>query len=274
MIWHICFVSLTHLFEIQLFSSSPTYSNSYQNVYLSWTDKTYQQLFIELNRTSNKYIDQCDQKLEYDIATCLLVKDHFPQQYKCQTVKPYDLQYRYKRQVDDKSKRTSHVSSIFIIGISCFVIGIIVGIAFTIYITMRKQRYEKENLSDKTDTRLKSLPINNEMTSELRQTKTKPPVNLFSITQPSIRRERDIPDNTLVTLDRYKMLPNQSPKREQISMQRPALSNLAYMKSAVTFGNQSTSKGPMKQLYTTSKNANYKTKCYSRRQYTFRSKSC
>jgi hypothetical protein len=171
MIWHICYVSLTHLFEIQLFSSHINHPISHQHTYVSWTDDTHDRLVIQPNIT-NIYIDRCYSKVEYLIGTCSLLKRNFNQLYQCHPVQEYYLQKRLKRDVADKSKRSLYGFLIFVIGIPCFVIGIIVGIAIISYISIkrqqrREQQTQRYNINKRFDPVIKPLTINNETSKRL-----------------------------------------------------------------------------------------------------------
>ncbi|CAF2708747.1 unnamed protein product [Rotaria sp. Silwood2] len=75
-----------------------------------------------------------------------------------------------------------------------------------------------------------------------------------------IQREREISDNTSVTLNRYQTFQDQSLKQERkLAIQRSLLSNFAYIKSSIPHNNisgtLSKSKIPLKQQYQVSKNA-------------------
>ncbi|CAF0991544.1 unnamed protein product [Rotaria sordida] len=87
----------------------------------------------------------------------------------------------------------------------------------------------------------------------------------------------EISDNTPMTLNRYQTLQDQSLKQERkLAIQRPLISNFAYIKSPIPHDNISgsliKSKTPLNQQYKVSKNANNNIKNNSMRDK--RSKSC
>ncbi|CAF1009180.1 unnamed protein product [Rotaria sordida] len=87
----------------------------------------------------------------------------------------------------------------------------------------------------------------------------------------------EISDNTPMTLNRYQTLQDQSLKQERkLAIQRPLISNFAYIKSSIPHDNISgsliKSKTPLNQQYKVSKNANNNIKNNSMRDK--RSKSC
>ncbi|CAF4248916.1 unnamed protein product, partial [Rotaria sp. Silwood2] len=108
---------------------------------MSWTDNTHNQLHIEPN-TSGIYIDKCYKQFEYLIASCSLINRYHNQ--------------LLKRSIDNKSKRSPQVILSFIIGISCFLIGFIIGTVIAIFISIKRQQL---------NTDIRSLNINNEISN-------------------------------------------------------------------------------------------------------------
>lgn len=175
MIWYICFVSLTNLFEIQLFSSYIRHPLSFQHSYISWIDNTHKHLFIEPNKTSSRYINKCHKKVKYLIARCFLIKNNFNQTYECHSIQQddYHLQNRSKRQVTgNKSKRSLHIILLIIIGILCFIVGIVVGIFSTVYISIKRQKKrddenQRYKINKQIEPVIKTFEINNEILKRL-----------------------------------------------------------------------------------------------------------
>ncbi|CAF4515664.1 unnamed protein product [Rotaria sp. Silwood2] len=205
---------------------------------MSWTDNTHNQLHIEPN-TSGIYIDKCYKQFEYLIASCSLINRYHNQ--------------LLKRSIDNKSKRSPQVILSFIIGISCFLIGFIIGTVIAIFISIKRQQL---------NTDIRSLNINNEISNRSNQNKelTKSPTFNSTSEHMFIQREREISDNTSVTLNRYQTFQDQSLKQERkLAIQRSLLSNFAYIKSSIPHNNisgtLSKSKIPLKQQYQVSKNA-------------------
>ncbi|CAF4210575.1 unnamed protein product [Rotaria sp. Silwood2] len=218
---------------------------SHQHSYLSWTDNTHNRLNIEPN-TSGIYIDKCYRQLEYLIATCSLTKRYYNQLYECHPEQQSYLQKRLKRDIDDKSKRSPHVLLSLIIGVSCFLVGFIIGTVLSIFISIkRQQRQEQQNQRHNG---------NNQFDSDIKSLK--------------------ISDNTSMTLNRYQILQDQSLKQERkVAIQRPLLSNFAYIKSTIPHNsNLSKSKISSKHQYKISKNANNNIENNS--MHNKRSKSC
>ncbi|CAF2737663.1 unnamed protein product [Rotaria sp. Silwood2] len=124
---------------------------------MSWTDNTHNQLHIEPN-TSGIYIDKCYKQFEYLIASCSLINRYHNQLYECHPIKKssYYLYKRLKRSIDNKSKRSPQVILSFIIGISCFLIGFIIGTVIAIFISIKRQQL---------NTDIRSLNINNEISN-------------------------------------------------------------------------------------------------------------
>lgn len=139
MIWHLCFVSLSHLFEVRLFSSHHGYSKSYQHAQLSWTDNTHQQLLLESNST-RAYINRCSDNGKHLVATCPSVQSSSAQYYQCRSPGDEPERRRSKRQLNENANRARHVVFILVIATLCFIIGALAGVASTAYVVVRRER--------------------------------------------------------------------------------------------------------------------------------------
>ena len=171
MIWPICFISLTHLFEIRLYSLHIDHPIIHQDLYLSWADNSHNRLSIETN-ISNVYIEKCYNKVKDLFAICSITKRDFKRLYECHRAQRSDFKRRLKRNVDSRSKRSLYLFLLFVIGISGFVIGILIGIIITIFIPIQRQkRDEQSSQQRKANTTLeydiKSFNINDEVSKRL-----------------------------------------------------------------------------------------------------------
>jgi hypothetical protein len=160
MIWQICYIFLPHSFEIQLFSSHIDHSMGQEHTNISWLDETHHRLVIEPN-TTGIHVDRCYRKLKYLVTTCSAINKNIDQLYEC-----HPLQNRSKRNTPDKSKRSLYVFVCLVIGIPCLVIGIIIGISTTVYVSM-KRRQEQQSQRNKLHPIIKSPSTNNEASQRL-----------------------------------------------------------------------------------------------------------
>ncbi|CAF1009162.1 unnamed protein product [Rotaria sordida] len=133
---------------------------SHQHTYLSWTDNTHNRFSIEPN-TSDIYIDKCYRQLEYLIARCSLTKRYYNELYECHPVQQSYLQKRLKRDINDQLKRSPHILLSLVIGITSFLVGIIIGTVIGIFISAKRQQRYSEN--SQLDSDIRSLSINNEI---------------------------------------------------------------------------------------------------------------
>lgn len=185
MIWSICFISLSHFFEIHIFSSHINHSIGHQYKYLTWADPSHNRLRIEPNTTSI-YIEKCNRKLEYLIATCSLINKYYHPLYKCQ---PKHLRKRLKRSNADQPKHSTYTVLSLGIGIPCFLIGTILGTVVAIVISIKRQKRLNElnrtyDPSNQIDSQLRPLGVTRGLTNS-------PAFN--AVTDPiSIQRDRGI----------------------------------------------------------------------------------
>ena len=166
MIWPVCFMSLAHFVHIDLFISDYQHiSHLHFPLDLSWRNVTSTDQQVQLIVKSKRnpiIIDPCSihPPQSHFIARCFLIDPNRPISYRCQTILEQDQSHpRSKR---DENKRPSNLFLILIVGIPCFVVGMVTGLTVMIFILFKRRPQRRQ-----TNTKIKSLDMNSAMTSQM-----------------------------------------------------------------------------------------------------------